>query len=249
MRWFTPKGTIELTPVNMQDSQAVANADLMADAMSHFNDERFVEAMSICQTILRHHPDDAPALHLLGLVHYRNNNYLQARDLISQAIALNPETAHYHNNIGEVYSAMGNLEEATHHYEKAIALEPDFSIAHNNLANACAACGKNAAAIEHYEKAIAIKTDYAEAYRNLTLIEVPAPDDDKTANMQQLIDRPGTSDSDAMHLHFALGKVYEKAKQHDTAFEHYLKGNTLKRKTINFAMENYVNYADGLVNT
>jgi tetratricopeptide (TPR) repeat protein len=108
-------------------------------------------------------------------------------------------------------------------------MDPAFGIAHNNLGNVLSATGRNDETVIHYERAIPLMPAYAEAYRNLTLITVPAPVDHKTRAMHNLLGNPALSDNDAMHLHFALGRIYENAKAWDTAFGHYQKGNQVKR--------------------
>jgi tetratricopeptide (TPR) repeat protein len=249
MRWQTPKGTIELAPLNVNDKHTIPVSELYKDAMAHFNGGRLVEAGALCQCILRLLPEHADTLHLLGLIYHQSGQHLRAIDLLSNAIRLNPQNAQFFNNYGEIHRALGHVNEAKIQYEKALALEPDFGIAHNNLANVLSATANYDEAVVHYKRAIALIPAYAEAYRNLTLITAPAPEDNKTKAMQNLLGNPAVSDSDAMHLHFALGRIYENAKAYDTAFEHYHKGNQLKRKSFNFDVSTRTTYIDSLINT
>jgi len=47
MRWQTPKGTIELASLNVNDKHTIAVSELYRDAMGHFNNGRLVEASCI----------------------------------------------------------------------------------------------------------------------------------------------------------------------------------------------------------
>lgn len=50
-----------------------------------------------------------------------------------------------------------------------------------------------------------------------------------------------------MHYHFALGKIFDDIKSFTKAFEHYLKGNTFKRKTIIYDSQNHSAFVDRLI--
>src|SRR5258708_20161909 len=49
--------------------------------------------------------------------------------------------------------------------------------------------------------------------------------------------RANTATDDRLHLHFALGKAYEDAAQFATSFEHYERGNHLRRSQIHYSPE------------
>ena len=203
MRWHTPRGIIELAPLQNTPDRNVPVSVLLQEATNHFNNNRLQEAGSLCQTILRSLPNNADALHLLGVINYQAGRYQLAIEYIKKAIVIDPSKAHYHNNIGEAYRGLGFIEEATQSYLTALQLQPEFDVAHNNLANVLAAVGKNDEAAYHYANAIRLKPDYAEAYRNLSLISDLKPDDEMTCAIQSLLDKPGLPESDAMHLRFA----------------------------------------------
>ena len=52
--------------------------------------------------------------------------------------------------------------------------------------------------------------------------------------MEDLYGRPGLGDDHKMHLAFGLGKAYEDLEQYGKAFEFFLEGNRLKRKTFSY---------------
>ena len=142
--------------------------------------------------------------------------------------------AHY--NLGIALDDLGRPDEAVTRYEQALAIQPDYAEAHNNLGNALDELGRQEDAITHYEQALAIKPDYAEAHRHLTNIK---PKQEQVSIIEKLLKSPSLSETDAMHYHFALGNIYNDVETFNKAFEHYNKGNILKRKAIMYDSQNY----------
>ena len=163
-----------------------------------------------------------------------------------QAIALQPGIAVAHYNLGIALNELGRPDEAVASYESALAIRPEFAEAHHNLANALSELGKRDEAIAHYSRAVAIRPEYAEAYRNLTRVN---PAEEHLASVQALLGDSSLSDTDATHLHFALGNIYNSMKRFDQAFEHFSIGNNLKRKTFEYDPQNFSDYVDELIRT
>src|SRR5947209_8783348 len=115
-------------------------ADL-AEAVRHHLDGRLSEAACIYQAILEHNPDDADALHLLGVVAHQQGDQARAGELIGRALALRPGEAPYYADLAEVYRATGQLERAVASCRTALALQPDSPEAANNLGLALLAQG------------------------------------------------------------------------------------------------------------
>jgi len=117
--------------------------------------------------ILATDPDNADALHLLGLVRIEQGRNEEGARLIGQAVELRPGVAVYRGNLGNVLVRLHRQEEAMQHYEEALRLDPNFPSGHNNLGNALRNVGRLADAIVHYERACALRPDFAEAWNNL----------------------------------------------------------------------------------
>jgi hypothetical protein len=71
MRWQTPKGTIELASLSVNDKHTIPVSELYRDALGHFNNGNLVEANTLCQSILNCHPEHTDTLHLAGLVYHQ----------------------------------------------------------------------------------------------------------------------------------------------------------------------------------
>ncbi|MCS6851376.1 MAG: tetratricopeptide repeat protein [Gemmataceae bacterium] len=125
------------------------------------------EAELIYRQTLDDNPDNADALHLLGVIAHQRGQAEKAVRFMRRAVALKPEAAVFHSNLAEAHRALGQLPDAVSHAEKAVRLEPHNADAHNHLALALQGQGRGEEAITHFREAIALRPDFALAHNNL----------------------------------------------------------------------------------
>jgi tetratricopeptide (TPR) repeat protein len=124
------------------------------------------DADEICRRAIAAEPDNADAMHLLGIIAQQSGKLGEAIDYVRQAIALNPKIPVYHANLGEMCRLAGRIEEAKAAGEAALALDPDHAEAHNNLGIVLFELGDFTGALVHYERAIAVKPAFVHAHSN-----------------------------------------------------------------------------------
>ena len=180
-------------------------------------------------------PDYAEAHNNLGNVLKELNQLDAAVKSYEQALAIKSDYAEAHNNIGIAFRKLGQLDAAVKSYEQAIAIKPDFAYAHHNLGNVLMDFGEQDVAVKSYEQAIAIKPDYAEAYRNLSAHKKYTANDPQITQMQSLFSKSNLSQSDHIHLCFALAKVNEDLGNQDKFFKFLHKGNRLRKQELNYS--------------
>lgn len=127
---------------------------------------RLDEAETLYARILDADPENATALHLLGVVAHASGDNERAYDLISKALAIDPNYGDAHSNLGHVLRALGRPEEALASFHGAVTLMPDMAEAHNNVGNLQKELGRPEDAIESYEMALTLEPGFAEAYNN-----------------------------------------------------------------------------------
>ena len=125
------------------------------------------QAENICWKILEVQPDNADAMHFLGIIFYSSGNYDLAIQNIKKSLHFNSTNAEAYFDLGNAYHEKGQLDDAITNYQKAIEIEPNFVDAYNNLGLAVQDKGKLKDAIIYYQKAIEINPDFADAYNNL----------------------------------------------------------------------------------
>lgn len=120
--------------------------------------------------ILAIEPDNAQALHLMGVAAYQQGRCDAAINLIEKAIERDDTCADYHNNLGNACLEAGRAGEAAGHYRHAIRLQPDYGEAHFGLGNACYQNGDHQEALSSYATAVALSPGFAEAHNNMGIV-------------------------------------------------------------------------------
>ncbi|MFA4994585.1 MAG: tetratricopeptide repeat protein [Bdellovibrionales bacterium] len=133
---------------------------------SHING-RIGDAERLYREVLAGNPQDAIALHYLGIILYHRGEFVEAVDLIRQSLSIQPNSAEAMSNLGLVLVAQEKTEEAIALYRKAIALKPDNADNYNNLASALLIQKKLDESIEASQQAIRLKPSFSIAYYNL----------------------------------------------------------------------------------
>ncbi len=129
--------------------------------------DRLRRTQRIYSKLLEREPENADALHALGVIAHQQGNYQGALDFLTRAIAANPDRPQYHITIGIVHEALGSLDLAVAAYERAISLQPDNSDAHHNLAIALQLAGNAEAAVNSAGRATQLRPDCSEFHNTL----------------------------------------------------------------------------------
>jgi uncharacterized protein (TIGR02466 family) len=87
-----------------------------------------------CRGIVASRPQDADAVHLLGLVRRRAGDLAEAEALLRRAVAMAPQRAEVRVNLGNLLRARGALRDAEAEYRSALQREPHSRAARLALA-------------------------------------------------------------------------------------------------------------------
>jgi protein O-GlcNAc transferase len=142
-------------------------AALLNEALAHHREGRLDAAAALYRRILDAAPDNADALHLLGVTHLQAGRAAEAEPLIARATALSPSHAIAFQNLGVAREALGLTAEAIAAYRRAVALDPAGAQPRFNLANALSASGRYDEAVAAYRDAIERAPGFAAAHFNL----------------------------------------------------------------------------------
>ena len=142
-------------------------SEALAIAIQHYYAGRPQAAEQIYRLILQAEPNQADAIHLLGVIAHQAGKLDEAVARYRRAVELKPDYAEAHNNLGVVLKDQGKLDEALACWHRAVELKPDYAEAHSNLGSAFNIQGKLDEAIACYRRAVELKPDYAEAHSNL----------------------------------------------------------------------------------
>ena len=90
------------------------------------------EAEAIYLAVLGADPDNADALHYLGVLRHQQGRSILAVDLVCRAIEIRPDYVDALNNLGNIYQQLGSPAEAARVYKAALELQPDHPEALRN---------------------------------------------------------------------------------------------------------------------
>ena len=111
-------------------------------------------------------PDNAEAVHMLGIVAHQSGKTADAIEHLRRAIAIKPDVALYHANLGEMCRLAGRLDEAVAAGRRALEINADYPGALSNLGIALFDQGKFEEALTHYDRALALQDNFAQAHSN-----------------------------------------------------------------------------------
>jgi tetratricopeptide (TPR) repeat protein len=111
-------------------------------------------------------PDNAEAVHMLGIIAHQSGNLDEAIAHVRRATMLRPDVALYHANLGEMCRLAGRIDEAIAAGRRALELDPNYAGALSNLGIALFDQGKFEEALILHDRAIAIDDNFAQAQSN-----------------------------------------------------------------------------------
>jgi len=113
--------------------------------------------------VLELSPQQADALHLLGVTEQQRGRPEAAISLITQAIALRPSASSMHLNLGTTLQALGRHEEAIAAFTRALELQPGLVDAQFRLADRQRALNPQPQALDSFERVLAVQPGHAAA--------------------------------------------------------------------------------------
>lgn len=146
------------------DKNAPIASKLLLDAVALHQAGHLDAAETAYKRILATSPDDANALHYLGLVAFQKHDFAGSVALIEQAIRINGTTPAFYCNLGNALMRMREYEQAGKAYLQAITRDAKFAVAFVGLANAHLAGGQAKQAIAAARQAVAIAPQIVEAW-------------------------------------------------------------------------------------
>jgi protein O-GlcNAc transferase len=143
-----------------------ARAPLTDEGMRCQREGRLDRARALFVEALEADPNDAEALHWLGVLCIQDGDPLTGVEWIGKSISLEPKAATPRNNLGVALAALGRFEQAVEAYSVAITIEPGHVDALNNRGNALCELNRHAEALANFDRALAIQPNDAEVLNN-----------------------------------------------------------------------------------
>lgn len=190
--------------------------------------QRHAEAVPVFARMLQLRPAFAEGHMQMGCLLRDLGHHERAIHHFERALQLAPGLADAAVFLGNMRVFQGRMDDALQCYEQALAHRPGHPDAIAGKALILERCGDKEAAWALLQPLVAQNA----ATPNLAIsFALLAPKFAATAQaktlLQNLLARGGLAPSQQQELHFALGKLCDKAADYDAAFQHYAAGNRL----------------------
>jgi tetratricopeptide (TPR) repeat protein len=196
---------------------------------------RYEDAENLLARCLELAPSFAAARHNYAVVLHRQNKAAEALREIDRLLAADARNPGYANLKAAVLGRIGEYEESIEIYADVLATYPRHAKIWMSYGHALKTAGREPQSVAAYRKSIELLPGFGEAYWSLANLKTfrftPAEVDAMRAQLQ----RSDLSPEDRFHFHFAIGKALEDAGVFAESFEHYAKGNSLRRAGTHYS--------------
>jgi tetratricopeptide (TPR) repeat protein len=194
--------------------------------------ERYDEAEKLLARSLELSPSFVAARHNYAGVLFRQNKPERALEEIAILRSSDPRNPSYRVLQSAALAHLGEHEKARKSYGDLLREYPHQPRSWMSYGHVLKTLGRTNEGIDAYRKAITLMPSLGEAYWSLANLKTFRFDETEIAAMRAQLERNDLKDDDRFHLEFALGKALEDLDDYSAAFEHYEKGNLLRRKSL-----------------
>jgi tetratricopeptide (TPR) repeat protein len=168
-------------------------------------------------------------------------NYGLAETLCRSALAGAADSAEAHQLLGTILQAQDRVADAVESFQQAIRLEPQNAEAFHQLSIALAELGRLPEALAAVRESLVLRPNHAGALYHLGELKVFHPSDPDLAALEAVSAHADElEERETTFLFFALAKAYDDTGDYDRAFDYLQRANALKRRTIDYDVEDDV---------
>ncbi len=172
------------------------------------------EVEETCRAVLDRTPEQADALHLLGLAAHQQNRNDEAVSFLERAIAAHPEAPQFHLNLGRILVSAGRLEEAEASLRAALDMGADNAPIYEHLGVVLQEQGRYDDALEALAAALELAPDAHLICRRMAEIFAETERLEEAATHYRRYLDADPDDAEALGN---LGRVFVELMQYDNA--------------------------------
>ena len=193
---------------------------------------RYGDAENLLARCLELAPSFEAARHNYAVVLHRQNKSAAALEQVDRVLAVNPRNPSVRNLKAAVLGQIGEYAQSIEVYAGVLAEYPGNAKVWMSYGHSLKTAGRQEESIRAYRESIERAPDLGEAWWSLANLKTVKFTEEDVREIRAQLERTELAPEDRFHFHFALGKALEDAGRYAESFEHYLAGNTLRRKGI-----------------
>ena len=187
------------------------------------------------ETLLRRCVELAPGFRMarqnFAMILHRQNKWTEALKEVDGLLVDEPSNPGLRNLKAAVLGRIGEYEPSITLYRAVLQDYPRQPKVWMSLGHALKTANHNAEAIEAYRRCTELAPRFGEAWWSLANLKTFRFTEADLATMRAQL--AGELDNDdRFHFHFTLGKALEDAGDYAASFDHYARGNALRRKLV-----------------
>jgi Flp pilus assembly protein TadD len=221
-----------LKPFLLEHPTDVAAIRMLAEVAGRIG--RYEDADHLLRRALELCPSFAAARFNLAIVLHRQHRSAEAAAEIETLLEEDPDSPAYRNLHGAVQSRMGNYEDAVGEFERVLENRPGDPHLWMNYGHALKTIGRREESVTAYRRCIGLRRTLGEGWWSLANLKSRVLTDADIEAMNEILAGKDLSAADRWHLHFALGTAHEDRAGWAASFDHYAKGNALRRSQIRY---------------
>ena len=206
--------------------------------------EDFGQAERLLEECLRLAPGYSGARLDLALVLHKQLQAEPMLPLLERLLALEPGNPRYRTLQAAALSLLGRVDSALAIHEALVKEFPHHEQAWLNYGHTLRAVGRQGEAIDAYHKCLEIDPAFGEAWLSMANLKTVRFTDDDVAAMRTQLAREELRHDDRALLEFTLGKALEDAGDFAASFEHYARGNALRREVVYYQGESVTRHVE-----
>jgi tetratricopeptide (TPR) repeat protein len=197
--------------------------------------ERNEDALHLLERCLELAPGFIEARWNYALILHRGNRPAAALAEIERVLAAEPAHAGCLNLKAAVLCRIGDYGDALRLYRGLVQAHPDTVKLWLSYGHALKTAGEVAEAVAAYRRCVELQASFGEAWWSLANLKTFRFEVADVAAMRGELARNDLNEEDRLHLEFALGKALEDAGEYAESFDHYARGNAIRRAELHYA--------------
>ncbi len=219
-----------------EDATDVAAIRMLAEVAGRLG--RYDDAEKLLSRALQLAPGFGAARANLATVYYKQNRFAEAAATLEAVLGDDPDNPAHANLRAAALGRIGGYDEALALYEELTRRFPDHAKLWMSHGHMLKTVGRQDDSIAAYRRALTADPGLGEIWWSLANLKTIRFDaGDRAAMEAALVAAEPDSDTradDRLHLHFALGKAYDDAAEHEAAFRHYAAGNAIRSRQLGY---------------
>ena len=199
--------------------------------------EDYVEAERLLGECLRLAPGDSQARFDLALTFFAQQKAHPMLPLLERLLVLEPDNLQYISLQANAYSLLGHNDRAIGIFAALVERHPADEQVWLVYGHALRLAGRTDAAIAAYRQSTELRPGFGEAWFSLANLKTFRFSSADLEAMRRELTQTDLDDEDRLQFEFALGKALEDAGDYGGSFEHYRRGNALRRSAVYYSSE------------